>query len=308
MPISLLHGFKRMRRFQPFSAVVAALKESETLDVIEGDELRRKVAWKKPDTEGNELTDPTIPSSIYAKGFGDEEAATQFDVENFFAPYGPINSVRLRRKMPSREFKGSVFVEFETVEGQREFLELEDKPKWKGGELQFMSKREYCEGKLKDIEAGKIPANKKESFKLVSPSFDHGITLLTFYRQYQTRPPGEGNQNDKHRSHGRNDRNDRGGRDRNRSRNRRDGGRRDRDRDDWKGRREDFQRNGNRSPKREKDADDEEDSKAKVEPEEASEAKEAEAPVEESKKRERDDEGAEEEKSPKKAKAEEIEA
>lgn len=43
VPLDLLHTFKRMRRFQPFSAVVEALKSSEVLELTDNDTgVRRK--------------------------------------------------------------------------------------------------------------------------------------------------------------------------------------------------------------------------------------------------------------------------
>ncbi len=99
-----------------------------------------------------------MPRCVYAKGFGEEAPSTQFDIEAFFAPYGPTNAVRLRRS-DDKVFKGSVFVEFETEDLATAFLELEPKPKFKDSELQIMSKKEYCDKKVDDIKAGKIRPN-----------------------------------------------------------------------------------------------------------------------------------------------------
>ncbi|EGC47338.1 RNA-binding La domain-containing protein [Histoplasma capsulatum var. duboisii H88] len=164
--LSLLHSFKRMGRFQPFSAVVDALKDSKTLELTDDDTcVRRKVAL--PETVKESL-DPTVVKvfedkamhrSIYAKGFGPEEPSTQFDIEAFFTPYGPTNAIRLRRTA-EKIFKGSVFVEFDSEETQKAFLALEPKPKWKGTtELLIKSKKDYCDGKIKDIEAGRLRPN-----------------------------------------------------------------------------------------------------------------------------------------------------
>ena len=136
--ISKICSFGRMKRFQPQSAVVAALRDSKFL-VVSGpegmEEVKRAVAY-----------DPTTPKSraesrsIYAKGFGDEEPGSQFDIEAFFAPYGPTNSVRLRRT-DQKLFKGSVFVEFQDDETAEKFLALDPKPLWKGNTLLIKSKR-----------------------------------------------------------------------------------------------------------------------------------------------------------------------
>ncbi|KAI9693175.1 MAG: hypothetical protein M1822_005171 [Bathelium mastoideum] len=165
-PISQLCTFKRMKRFQPFSAVVAALKESEVLDVTENDEVRRKVPLDS--SLGNQddnlkiLEDEAMPRSIYAKGFGEESADTQFAIEAFFAPYGPTRAIRLRRH-PDRAFKGSAFVEFETEEAAKQFLELDPKPKFHQKPLVIKSKKEYCEQKVADIKSGRLASKNNKA-------------------------------------------------------------------------------------------------------------------------------------------------
>lgn len=165
--ISLLHSFKRMRRFQPFSAIVEALKSSETLELTDNDtKVRRKVPLPESVNENPDadivkvFEDKAMDRSIYAKGFGEEEPSTQFDIEAFFAPYGPTNAIRLRRHF-DKTFKGSVFVEFDSEETQKKFLALDPKPKWKGRDLLIKSKRQYCDEKVKDIEAGRIKPNRR---------------------------------------------------------------------------------------------------------------------------------------------------
>ncbi|KAJ5578117.1 uncharacterized protein N7459_007081 [Penicillium hispanicum] len=162
VPLSVVHSFKRMRRFQPFSAIVEALKTSETLDLAENDTaVKRKVPL--PDSVSDEhssdaikvFEDKAMARSIYGKGFGAEGPSTQFEIEEFFAPYGPINAIRLRR-FPDKTFKGSVFVEFGSEDKQKEFLALEKKPQWKGEDLLIKSKKEYCDEKVEEIKAGKV--------------------------------------------------------------------------------------------------------------------------------------------------------
>ncbi|KIV97153.1 hypothetical protein PV10_00935 [Exophiala mesophila] len=149
--IKTLHDFKRMRHFQPFSAIVDALRESTFLELTDDDtKVRRKTPYEAKTEEG-----PVQARSIYAKGFGDEGPNSQFDIEAFFAKFGPTNAVRLRRS-DQKLFKGSVFVEFETEEVAKSFLALDPKPTYQGKELQIMSKKEYCDKKVEDINAGRL--------------------------------------------------------------------------------------------------------------------------------------------------------
>jgi len=143
-----------MRHFQPFSAIVDALRDSTFLELANDDTaVRRKKAWE-PSFDNT----VTMRRSIYAKGFGEEIPSTQFDIEAYFAEFGATNEVRLRRT-EEKLFKGSVFVEFVSEELAKSFLEQENKPKFKGTELQIMSKKEYCDKKSEDIKAGKIKPN-----------------------------------------------------------------------------------------------------------------------------------------------------
>ncbi|KAF2232611.1 hypothetical protein EV356DRAFT_534532 [Viridothelium virens] len=161
--IKQLHTFKRMKRFQPYSAVVKALKESDSLDVTENDEVKRKTPLDAslcdPDDNVKIIADAAMPRTIYVKGFGEESNDTQLAIEAFFAPYGPIGAIRLRRT-PDRLFKGSIFVEFETEEAAKQFLQLDPPPKFHEMPLVIKSKKDYCEQKVEDIKSGKIqPSN-----------------------------------------------------------------------------------------------------------------------------------------------------
>ena len=168
VPISVIHSFKRMRHFQPLSAVVDALKESKTLNVTENDScVQRKVPLPehlkdKPRDEIQKVyEDEAMARSVYVKGFGEEQPRTQFDIEAFFAEHGSTNSVRLRRAY-NKAFKGSVFVEFDSEATQKAFLALDPKPKWKGNDLIIKTKKQYCDEKVDDIRAGKVRANSQD--------------------------------------------------------------------------------------------------------------------------------------------------
>ena len=110
VPIETLASFKRMK---PIRAVLSteqiaeALRASEELLEVdaEGARVRRKTPLV-PVTDAHER-------SIYAKGFPDEYEGLQIDLESFFAEYGKVNGVRMRREVEKpRKFKNSVFVEF----------------------------------------------------------------------------------------------------------------------------------------------------------------------------------------------------
>ncbi|KAH6666322.1 hypothetical protein B0J14DRAFT_604637 [Halenospora varia] len=212
VPIATILNFGRMRRYIPLgiSAVAAALRESGFLKVT-GDEGSEAVCRKTP-YNPKYKENKSMPRSIYAKGFGEEEPSSQFDIEAFFAPYGPTNAVRLRRA-DDKSFKGSVFVEFQDEETAQKFLELDPKPLWKGKELLITSKKAYTDGKLLDIKEGRMEPKEYKGFRAPRDDDNRG-------RGRGGRGRGRGNRGV--------DRKDRG----------------DRDPDDWKKRREEDRASG----------------------------------------------------------------
>jgi lupus La protein len=163
VPIKTLHSFKRMRSFQPYTAVVAALRDSTFLDITgeEGEELvQRKVAYKPLGAAKAKVEAATV----YVKGFGDEAPDTQFELESFFAKFGDVKAVKLRRTNENL-FKGSVFVTFADEETAKSFLAQDPAPKWNDHDLKIMSKHDYCEEKSDLIRQGKIEPSSSNAKK-----------------------------------------------------------------------------------------------------------------------------------------------
>ena len=229
LPVSITEilKFGRMKRFTSMPDIVAALRESNFLEVS-GPEGCEQVKRKIPYDPDNVSRSRGESRTIYVKGFGDEERSSQFDIEAFFAPYGPTNAVRLRRTQ-EKLFKGSAFVEFQDDETAKKFLELDPKPLWKGKyPLKVCSKKDYTDRKTQEIKDGKMePAE-----------------------SYAARGRGRGRgRSDRDREHGRG--RGRGGWDRD-FRSRGDS-RGDRDPDDWKKRREDDRASGFKDSNRRND-------------------------------------------------------
>lgn len=185
------------------------------------------------------VTDLLLP--LEQKGFDEETATTQIDLEKFFEPYGPLNSVRLRRDN-SRKFKKSIFVEFANDELARNFMALEKKPVWEDKELLWLSKLAYVQGKVQDIKDGKVQPKSRPD----------------------TKPQRSGSSNGgqhKHNGSRSNDRNGRGGSRGGRGgrgrggRGGRGGDRRGGDRDNKRGDREGFKKEDNGIPKIKSSAD-----------------------------------------------------
>ncbi|EJD04821.1 uncharacterized protein FOMMEDRAFT_120041 [Fomitiporia mediterranea MF3/22] len=145
VPIKTVGSFKRMREFSSLGNdwLVSALRPSLELEVEEsGTNVRRRTEVKEPKGQ--------FERSIYAKGFGSEYPGLQEELEKYFDAFGRVNAVRMRRKYDTKEFKGSVFVEYADVSSAERFLSLDPKPKWKDTELLTMSKDAYCDMKVKE--------------------------------------------------------------------------------------------------------------------------------------------------------------
>ena len=109
VPISTVSSFKRMREYEADGKewLVEALRYSSELEVDkEGVNVRRRSEVREPKDSMSrsiyavrltfmhaclELTDG------YQKGFGEEKPDTQKALEEFFARFGNVNVVRMRR-------------------------------------------------------------------------------------------------------------------------------------------------------------------------------------------------------------------
>lgn len=161
VPIKMIHSFKRMVRFEPFEAVIKALKDSKALEVTDDEMVKRREPLpeefeNKTHEEITEIVEnKSMARSVYVKGFGLEKPTTQFDLEAYFSEFGPTHGVRLRRA-DDHSFKGSVFVEFKNEETAKAFLEQKPEPTYDGRDLRVLSKKAYCDEKVQQIRDGKI--------------------------------------------------------------------------------------------------------------------------------------------------------
>lgn len=195
-----------MQRFQPYTAVIDALKSSPVL-VLEGEEgsetIKRKTAYDP------EVRDNKTPRSVYVKGFGAEEPTSQFDIEAFFTNYGPTRSVRLRRHESGEDaglFKGSAFCEFQNEETAENFLKAvaEKKPTWKGEDsLKIMSKAAYIDEKNQLIKDGKMQPNEAKERFFAGRSYRPGARREGDRNEQDWRKRRDNDQKDGFRSNGR---------------------------------------------------------------------------------------------------------
>ncbi|KAL4447785.1 hypothetical protein ABPG75_005004 [Micractinium tetrahymenae] len=157
--IALLSIFQRVRGLLK-STVVDPEKVSEQMvadvaDALEGSSslalsedrkrVRRAAALKEADEVAREVDE----RSLYASPFPFD--ATLDALSDFFRQHGSVQCVRMRRHLQSKDFKGSVFVEFSSVEEAEKVRGKE--LVYEGAPLAMEPKLDYIKRKQEEREA-----------------------------------------------------------------------------------------------------------------------------------------------------------
>ncbi|XP_015244170.1 PREDICTED: lupus La protein [Cyprinodon variegatus] len=124
------------------SVVVSALQKSKTgLLEISEDKTKIRRSPDKPLPELNdEYKDAVKHRSVYIKGFPLE--TTLDEVQEWLNGKGSIENIQMRKNV-HRQFKGSVFICFETEESAKQFLERSDVKTFKDNEMLVLSREAY---------------------------------------------------------------------------------------------------------------------------------------------------------------------
>ncbi|EZA58323.1 La protein-like protein [Ooceraea biroi] len=140
VPMSIMLNFKLLANLSKDVDVI--LKALETSDLMEISEDRKKIrrSPKHPLPEFNEeYRKAQEARTVYVKGFQAAETTIE-ELKAFFDPYKPIETIVMRKyqdKDKTYKFKGSVFVQFETLDGAKAFM---DKESIKYGDAELIRK------------------------------------------------------------------------------------------------------------------------------------------------------------------------
>lgn len=111
VPIATLLTFNKLKALTTDAAAIASALESSETVVVSEDKL--KLRRKNPLPE----VDTSKERTLYVKGYPTDESVTVEDVTAHFQTFGRVLMVRLRRETnDTKAFKGSAFVEFDSVE------------------------------------------------------------------------------------------------------------------------------------------------------------------------------------------------
>jgi lupus La protein len=142
--IDTIANFKRMQQLtKDREEVIKALKSSSMLEVDKDNVMVRRIT-ALPEENTQDVR------SVYVKGIPAD--AHLEDLETFFGKFGKVNAVRMRRYKATKDFKGSVFVEFATEQEAKTFVEQQQNLKYKEADtepLLVKTKNDYSAEKEK---------------------------------------------------------------------------------------------------------------------------------------------------------------
>jgi len=128
IPMTVMLNFKMLAALS--KSVDVILKALETSDLMEISEDKKKIrrSLKHPLPEFNEgYRKAQEARTVYVKGFPTTDITIE-KLKAFFEPYKPFETIVMRKyqdKEKCFKFKGSVFVQFETLDGAKAFMTVE---------------------------------------------------------------------------------------------------------------------------------------------------------------------------------------
>ncbi|XP_041117845.1 lupus La protein isoform X2 [Polyodon spathula] len=149
VPLETMIKFNRLSCLTTdFKVILEALSKSKTgLLEISEDKTKIRRSPSKPLPEINDqYKDEIKHRSVYVKGFPTD--ITLDELKEWFNDKGNVENIQMRRTL-QRQFKGSVFVVFDTGESAKKFVEQKDL-KYKETEMIVLLKEDYFTKKNED--------------------------------------------------------------------------------------------------------------------------------------------------------------
>ncbi|XP_056145102.1 lupus La protein [Lampris incognitus] len=159
--IETMLKFNRLKTLTTDSSViVGALQKSKSgLLEISEDKTKMRRSPNKPLPEINDEYKDTLKNkSVYIKGFPLE--TTLDEIQEWLSGKGTIENIQMRRNL-QRQFKGSVFICFDSNETSKQFLERSDIKSFKDNEMLVLSREDYHAKKAEERKQYKAKAKAK---------------------------------------------------------------------------------------------------------------------------------------------------
>ncbi|KAK0079372.1 hypothetical protein PV325_001345 [Microctonus aethiopoides] len=157
VPMAVMLNFKMLASLS--KDIPTILKSIETSDLIEISEDRKKIR-RRPDKPlpiyDEEYRKSQTARTVYVKGFPLKDFGMQ-ELKDFFKDFEPVENIVMKKYKDSdkqMQFKGSIFVQFKTLDDAKAFLARES-VKYNEVELIKMFSEEYALSKAKEREESK---------------------------------------------------------------------------------------------------------------------------------------------------------
>ncbi|XP_012275074.1 la protein homolog isoform X2 [Orussus abietinus] len=164
IPMSVMLRFKMLAALSTdMDVILKALESSELMEISEDRKsIRRSLKHPLP-VYDEEYKKAQEARTVYVKGFPLKETTIE-ELKKFFGSFGPYESVYMRKyqdKEKNLHFKGSVFVQFSTIQTAKEFMEKES---IKYGENELIKKWvvDYTLEKLKERDERRLKKSEKK--------------------------------------------------------------------------------------------------------------------------------------------------
>ncbi|XP_067843606.1 lupus La protein [Heptranchias perlo] len=158
VPLETMIKFNRLSRLTTdFTIIVEGLKKSKTeLLEISEDKTKIRRSPSKPLPEFDEYKNSVKARSVYVKGF--PTSATLDEIKDWFDESGPVENIQMRRTL-QRQFKGSVFVVFDSLDSATKFVETSGL-KYKDTDMIVLFKEAYFIKKAEEKKQHKATKSK----------------------------------------------------------------------------------------------------------------------------------------------------
>ncbi|XP_078621527.1 lupus La protein-like isoform X4 [Branchiostoma floridae x Branchiostoma japonicum] len=149
VPLETLVKFNRLKALsEDYDVICAALEKSPSklMEVSEDHTKVRRIPSKALPKNTEQWRSENKARTVYCKGFHQDD--TLDVIQEFFQDKGKVETVYMRRN-ENKEFKGSVFATFGSLDDAKKFVEAEG-IQYKGEDVKKMFKNEYFNMKLEE--------------------------------------------------------------------------------------------------------------------------------------------------------------